>query len=198
MIPAAGGRVSVRAQTRDAGRALAATGIFTKSRGGQGALVLTPLGQKSYDGKLTVANLRVKDAPVLASLLSAASGVGLLEQLSGDGILFSSVDGAFRLTPNGVSVTRGAAVGASMGVTMTGNYYPQSKTLNMKGVISPFYLVNGIGQVISKQGEGLFGFNYSLRGSSDAPKVSINPLSVLAPGGLRELFRAGPPKVLSE
>ncbi|WP_146681478.1 AsmA-like C-terminal region-containing protein [Thioclava sp. F28-4] len=198
VIPAAGGRVAVRAQTRDAGRALAATGIFTKARGGQGALVLTPLGQKSYDGKLTVANLRVKDAPVLASLLSAASGVGLLEQLSGDGILFSSVDGAFRLTPNGVSVTRGAAVGASMGVTMTGNYYPQSKTLNMKGVISPFYLVNGIGQVISKQGEGLFGFNYSLRGSSDAPKVSINPLSVLAPGGLRELFRAGPPKVLSE
>ncbi|OWY05346.1 hypothetical protein B6V75_04295 [Thioclava sp. F1Mire-8] len=198
VIPAAGGRVAVRAQTQDAGQALAATGIFTKARGGQGTLVLTPVGQKSYDGKLTVANLRVKDAPVLASLLSAASGVGLLEQLSGEGILFSSVDGAFRLTPNGVSVTRGAAVGASMGVTMTGNYYPQSKTLNMKGVISPFYLVNGIGQVISKAGEGLFGFNYSLRGSADAPKVSINPLSVLAPGGLRELFRAAPPKVLSE
>ncbi|KEO52002.1 hypothetical protein [Thioclava pacifica] len=198
LVPAPGGRVSIRAQAADAGAVLKATGIFTKARGGQGTLVLTPRDRKSYDGEVAIANLRVKDAPVLASLLSAASGVGLLEQLDGEGIVFSTVDGAFRLTPNGVSVTRGAAVGASMGVTMTGNYYPDSKKLNMKGVISPFYLVNGIGQIISKAGEGLFGFNYSLRGSSDAPKVSINPLSVLAPGAMREMFRSGPPKVLSE
>ncbi|MBD3804576.1 MAG: hypothetical protein IE919_15235 [Thioclava sp.] len=198
LIPAAGGRVAIRAQASDAGAVLKASGIFTKARGGQGTLVLTPRDRKSYDGEVKIANLRVKDAPVLASLLSAASGVGLLEQLDGEGIVFSTVDGAFRLTPNGVSVTRGAAVGASMGVTMTGNYYPDSKKLNMKGVISPFYLVNGIGQIISKAGEGLFGFNYSLRGSSDAPKVSINPLSVLAPGAMREMFRSGPPEVLSE
>lgn len=198
VVPAAAGRVSIRVQTADAGRVLAATGIFTKARGGAGTLILTPRERLSYDGNVQIANLRVKDAPVLASLLSAASGVGLLEQLNGEGILFSSVDGAFRLTPKGVSVTRGAAVGASMGVTMTGNYYPDTKQLNMKGVISPFYMINGVGQIISKPGEGLFGFSYSLRGSSDQPKVSINPLSVLAPGALRELFRAGPPKVLSE
>ncbi|KEO59302.1 hypothetical protein [Thioclava indica] len=198
VVPAKGGRSAVRIQTGDAGATLAATGIFAKARGGQGVLVLNPLGQKSYDGQVQVKDLRVKDAPVLASLLSAASGVGLLEQLGGEGILFNTVDGAFRLTPKGVSVTRGSAVGASMGVTMTGNYYPQSGRLEMKGVISPFYLINGIGQIFAKKGEGLFGFSYSLRGSATQPKVSINPLSVLAPGASRELFRSAPPPVLSE
>ena len=198
VVPTRDGRASVRIQTQDAGGALAATGIFSKARGGQGELVLTPLGQKSYDGQVQIKDMRVKDAPVLASLLSAASGVGLLEQLGGEGILFNTVDGAFRLTPKGVSVTRGAAVGASMGVTMAGNFYPQSGRLEMKGVISPFYLINGIGQIFAKKGEGLFGFSYSLRGSADKPAVSINPLSVLAPGAVRELFRAAPPPVLSE
>ncbi|WP_156102947.1 AsmA-like C-terminal region-containing protein [Thioclava atlantica] len=198
VTPAPGGRVAIRAQAEDAGAVLAATGIFTKARGGAGTLVLNPVERQSYDGTLKITNLRVQDAPVLASLLSAASGIGLLEQLNGEGILFSDVDGEFRLTPKGVSVTRGAAVGASMGVTMAGNYYPQSKQLDMKGVISPFYLINGIGQIFSKKGEGLFGFSYSLRGPTEGPKVSINPLSVLAPGATRELFRAAPPKVLSE
>ena len=198
VVPSKDGRSAVRIQSGDAGATLAATGIFSKARGGQGVLMLTPLGQKSYDGQVQIKDLRVKDAPVLASLLSAASGVGLLEQLGGEGILFNTVDGAFRLTPKGVSVTRGSAVGASMGVTMTGNYYPQSGRLEMKGVISPFYLINGIGQIFAKKGEGLFGFSYSLRGSATQPKVSINPLSVLAPGASRELFRSAPPPVLSE
>ena len=85
-----------------------------------------------------------------------------------------------------------------MGVTLVGNYYPKRKQVEMKGVISPFYMINGIGQLFSKKGEGLFGFSYSLRGPASAPKVSVNPLSILAPGAARELFRAAPPPVLSE
>ncbi|KEP69323.1 hypothetical protein DL1_04535 [Thioclava dalianensis] len=198
VIPGAGGRPAVRVLSNDAGATLAATGLFDKARGGQGVMVLTPFDQKSYLGQAQITNLRVKNAPVLANLLSAASGIGLLEQLNGDGILFGTVDADFRLTPNGVSVTKGSAVGASMGVTLVGNYYPKRKQVEMKGVISPFYLINGIGQLFSKKGEGLFGFSYSLRGPASAPKVSVNPLSILAPGAARELFRAAPPPVLSE
>ena len=49
---------------------------------------------------------------------------------------------------------------------------------------------------MSKRGEGLFGFNYSLGGTADAPQVSVNPLSILTPGLFREIFRS-PPPVLS-
>jgi len=39
------------------------------------------------------------------------------------------------------------------------------------------------------------GLNYSLSGAAKSPKVSINPLSVLGPGGLRDIFR-GPKTVV--
>lgn len=196
--PVEGGRSEVQISATDAGAVLAAAGVFSTARGGSLDLRLTPVGRKSYDGRLKIANLRVRDAPVLASMLSAASIIGLLEQLDGAGIVFSDVTGAFRLTPQGVSVTSGEALGASMGVTMTGNYYPETKGMDMQGVVTPFYLVNAIGQIVSRPGEGLFGFTYTLRGTSGAPKVSINPLSIFTPGMFREIFRRAPPDVVTE
>lgn len=198
VVPAPNGRAAVRVTSENAGQALRASGLFTKARGGSLDLTLTPIEQASYDGTLKATGLRVKDAPALASMLSAASVIGLLEQLNGDGILFNEVNGAFRLTPNGVSVTSGEAIGASMGVTMTGNYYPATGQMEMEGVITPFYLVNAIGQIVSRPGEGLFGFTYALGGTADALKVSINPLSILTPGLFREIFRRAPPKLVTE
>lgn len=198
VVPAKNGRAAVRITGPDAGAVLAAAGVFSKARGGTLDLTLMPVETKSYDGRLAISNLRVQDAPVLASMLSAASVIGLLEQLNGDGLLFSDVAGRFHLSPQGVSVTSGQAVGASMGVTMSGNYYPDSKAIDMQGVVTPFYLVNAIGQIFARKGEGLFGFNYRMRGSSDAPRITINPLSIFTPGMFREIFRRAPPKLVTE
>lgn len=199
VVPAKGGRAAVRITGADGGAVLEAAGLFAKARGGALDLTLTPLEAKSYDGRLRIANLKVRDAPVLASMLSAASVIGLLEQLNGDGILFADVAGAFRLTPQGVTISAGEAIGASMGVTMTGNYYPQTQALQMEGVVTPFYLVNAIGQIFAaRPGEGLFGFTYRIDGTAKAPRIFINPLSIFTPGMFREIFRRAPPKLVTE
>jgi len=62
-------------------------------------------------------------------------------------------------------------------------------------VISPLYLINGIGSILTRRGEGLIGFNFNVRGATDAPQVSVNPLSALTPGMFREIFRRAPPEV---
>ncbi|PTV97106.1 AsmA-like protein [Rhodobacter aestuarii] len=197
VIPQAG-RAAIRLTAQDGGAVLDAAGIFSKARGGAMDLTLRPVGDKSYDGALKIADLKVRDAPVLASMLSAASVIGLLEQLNGDGITFNEVTGDFRIAPNGVTVRAGEALGASMGVTMTGVYYPETKAFNMEGVVSPFYIVNAIGQIFARKGEGLFGFTYRLGGTAEAPKISINPLSILTPGMFREIFRRSPPPIVTE
>jgi len=61
--------------------------------------------------------------------------------------------------------------------------------------VSPFYLVNQIGSVLTRRGEGLIGFNFNIRGTTDNPSVSVNPLSALTPGMFREIFRRAPPQV---
>jgi hypothetical protein len=139
--------------------------------------------------------MRVQDAPALAGLLSAISVVGLLEQLNGEGLAFNTGQVQFILTPDAVEITQGSAVGASLGISFAGLYQSATGRFDLQGVISPIYLLNGIGQIFSRRGEGFFGFNYSLSGTADAPQVSVNPLSLLTPGMFREIFRSGPPNL---
>jgi hypothetical protein len=159
-------------------------------------LTLMPVGAEgSYDGSLRVSGLRIREAPAMAALLNAVSVVGLVEQLSGRGIVFNDVEAQFRLTPNQVVVTRSSAVGASLGISMDGVYDFRRKLMDMQGVISPVYMLNGIGSVLTRKGEGLFGFSYTLRGAAAEPRVSVNPLSLLTPGMFREIFRRPPPRI---
>lgn len=194
VAPGANGRSAFRILADDAGAALRSAGIFSRARVGTMDLVLHPVaGPGNYDGRLFIRNIRVKNAPVLADMLSAISVVGLLEQLSGDGILFQEVHGDFRLSPELVEVRSGSAIGASLGVSMAGVYGTASRRLDMRGVVSPVYMLNSVGQIFSRRGEGLFGFNYRMTGPSSQPQVSVNPLSILTPGLFREIFRRPPP-----
>lgn len=190
---------AIRVTSDDAGGVLAAAGIFSKARGGKLDLHLVPLGPKGqYRGAATARSFRVRNAPVLAELLSAISVVGILEQLNGEGLFFNEGQAEFRLTPAGVEVNRGSAVGLSMGVSMAGTFDARSRRLNMQGVISPIYLLNGIGALLTRRGEGVFGFNYTVGGTSDNPRVSVNPLSLLTPGMFREIFRRPIPSLESQ
>ncbi|MGK7653307.1 hypothetical protein ACSQ76_13075 [Roseovarius sp. B08] len=62
-------------------------------------------------------------------------------------------------------------------------------------MISPVYLVNAVGGLFTRRGEGLFGFNYTLKGPARSPRVSVNPLSAFTPGMFRELFRRPAPEL---
>jgi hypothetical protein len=193
VIPSDRGDV-IRITSNDAGAAMASAGIFDKGRGGSLDLMLVPRGPKGhFDGRARFSTMRVRDAPALAELLSAVSLVGLLEQLNGEGLAFSNGEVSFILTPEAVEITQGSAVGASLGISFAGLYDSRGSRLDLQGVISPIYLVNGLGQIFSRRGEGFFGFNYALTGPATSPVVSVNPLSVLTPGMFREIFRAAPP-----
>ncbi len=185
---------AARILSDDAGAVIAAAGISPRARGGALDLTLWPRGAKGvYDGSAVVTDIRIRGVPILAEMLNAISVVGLLEQLNNSGLVFSTVEARFRTSPAGVSVTRGSAVGASLGVSLSGSFNSITGGLNMKGVISPIYLLNGIATILTRPGEGLFGFSYQLTGTADDPAVSVNPLSILTPGMFRDLFRAAPP-----
>ena len=60
-------------------------------------------------------------------------------------------------------------------------------------MISPLYLVNAIGSIFTRKGEGLIGIAFNMTGPTENPNVAVNPLSVLTPGMFREIFRRPPP-----
>ena len=115
--------------------------------------------------------------------------------MDGQGLAFDKVDARFRLTPSQIIVSEASAVGPGLGISVDGIYTLANKELDLQGVVSPFYLVNSIGSFLTRKGEGLIGFNYNITGSSDAPQVSVNPLSVFTPGMFREIFRRPAPDI---
>nr|WP_232897235.1 DUF3971 domain-containing protein [Pontibaca salina] len=190
------GRSAVRLQSQDAGGVIRSAGLLTQVQGGRFDMTLTPTGDfGQFDGVVGMTDIRVTDAPAIAALLDAISVVGLLDELSGRGIYFSEVDAKFRLTPSRLTLFSSSAVGPSMGLSMDGTYDIARKLFDMRGVISPVYMLNSIGSFLTRKGEGVFGFNYTLSGGAAAPRVQVNPLSALMPGMLRNIFRSSPPPV---
>ena len=185
------GRTAVRVTSADAGGILRSAGVLQQAVGGTMELALLPVGQgEAFDGQLKVEGISIKDAPSMAALVNSLSVVGLVNEMNGDGIYFDEVEAEFRLTPGRMTLSRGSATGASLGLSMDGVFATDTGQIAMQGVITPVYLLNGIGSILTRKGEGLLGFNYTLSGQAKSPKVSINPLSVLAPGALRNVLRA--------
>ena len=190
------GRSAVRIVSDDGGGVIRAAGLLGTAQGGALDLTLLPAGQQgSYDGDLTISDLRVKDAPALASLLNAISVVGLLQQLGGQGLAFNEVRASFRIDPDHITVTRSSAVGPGLGISVDGIYTQATRNMDFQGVISPLYLLNGVGAILTRPGEGLIGFNFTLRGPIGDTRVGVNPFSMLTPGMFREIFRRPPPVV---
>lgn len=193
LTPAAGGP-AIRVQSDEGGRALADAGVLRGAEGGALDLTLTPLGgEGAYSGRMTLSRMRLTDAPAMASMLDSLSIIGLLDELEGPGLLFDTVETEFRMGGNRIVLDRAAAVGASLGISLDGTYDLAGKQMDMQGVISPIYIVNSIGSILTRPGEGLFGFTFTMRGPAGQPRVEVNPLSILTPGMFREIFRRPPP-----
>lgn len=188
------GRTAVRLLSDRAGEVLAAAGFLQNAEGGTLDLTLLPAGgEGTFDGYLSIATIRVREAPALASILNAVSVVGLIQQMAGQGLVFDEVLAEFRITPDRIVVSRSSAVGAGLGISLDGIYTMADSNMDFQGVVSPFYIINAVGSVLTRRGEGLIGFNFTLRGPLGAAQVVVNPLSAFTPGMFREIFRRPAP-----
>lgn len=188
------GGVEVHVESERAADVLRAAGFFEGAEGGVLDLWLTQTGvEGQFDGRLAIDGLRVTEAPALAQLLNAVSVFGLLQQMAGQGIVFDEVRAFFRIDPDRVTLTRSSAVGVGLGISLDGVYWSEPETVDMQGVISPFYILNSVGEVLTRRGEGLVGFSFRLTGPLADFDVGVNPLSVLTPGMFRDIFRRPPP-----
>lgn len=182
----------------NAGAVLRSAGIIRNLYDGSFRLRLDPDTDSSrYVGRLAINDARARDMPALGELLNYLSVAGILDQLGGEGILFSNVEAEFTVGDDGIELTRGMAVGSAIGLTMTGTYDFSSSMMNMEGVVTPFYLINRIFSSIAPlssllgigRGEGIGAITYRMRGASENPSITVNPVSVLTPGYLRDIFR---------
>ena len=210
--PAPASGFTLRAGAADLGAALAGFSLTQSVHGG----VLTVDGHKEgtlqdsnrpLNGHVKVEEFRVTDVPALARLFDLLSLRGFQETVAGDGIRFSGFNSDFTVDDTTLRIGKARLVGPSIGLTIDGTADRNAGTLDLSGTAVPAYSVNRmlnripvIGPVLTGgEGEGVFAATYTVTGTFEKPDVSVNPLSIFAPGVLRDLlFKGKPDEVPSE
>ena len=199
--PDASGKRIFRLEADDAGATLQAFDLYNNVRGGKLIIYGEPVrgdSDRNLIGKARMSDFRVVQAPGLARIIGAMSLPGAAEMLAGEGLVFSKLEADFDWLsrPEGslLVVQNGRTSGNSLGLTFEGTYDDSTNEMDIGGTIIPLSGINNLLQNIPLVGNilggssGLFAATYKIRGTGKDASVSVNPLSVLAPGILRSIL----------
>ncbi|MDR6291125.1 hypothetical protein E9232_003651 [Inquilinus ginsengisoli] len=192
-------RQIVTLRGEDAGEALRVLDIADNISGGSLLATGTRNGTTgAIDGQLDARGFVLRDAPGVARLLAATSPSGIQDLFGTSGLTFNRLEADFTYaaTQRRVTLKQGRGAGGDLGLAFDGILDLKAETIDLAGTIVPIYHINSVigsipllGDILTGGGGGgLFAFTYTIRGSFADPSVSVNPLSVLAPGFLRRLF----------
>ena len=186
----------------DAGKFFKALGASTKVNGGTLNFHGTIDKKENFDGKLIMSNFRVKDAPLatkfisFVSLTSPAINEGFSNLFMNSGIKFDSVNCPIGISFPEFTMNECLVKGPTMKVTSSGNVNIKNRMLNIKGNIIPSNIINSTLKMVpvlneafkGKEDYAPIGATYSISGTIEDPEGSANPLSILAPGKLKDAF----------
>ncbi|WP_370673699.1 AsmA-like C-terminal region-containing protein [Pleomorphomonas sp. PLEO] len=191
--PGAQGR-DLKVEAGEVGRLLRFLGVYRRVYGGRATLVGTIDDNGIMSASIDGSRWKVVEEPALAQL-STASRDGPTEGLSTADIGRLIFDVKFG---NGMlSIGEGFIRTGTAGLTMAGDVDFSKNALRLAGSYLPASQLDSVlaaipllGQTIFAGGgrSGLLGVSYRLNGPIDAPSLSVNPLSAIAPGIFRRLF----------
>jgi len=191
---------SLKVTSDDAGAVLRAFDTYDHMVGGNlevDAAYDDSKDDQPLSGKIIVTDYQIVNAPALARLLTVAALTGILDVLQGQGVSFSTLDAPFTLTDGLFRIKDARAYGPALGITARGEVDLDRGRMALEGTVVPAYALNSVlgkipvlGWLVTggEKGGGLVAFNFTMRGPSQEPDVTVNPLSALTPGFLRNLF----------
>jgi hypothetical protein len=186
----------------DAGAALSGLGLTRGVRGGTLHLDgTTDPGRNPWltTAVLDLSKFRLTNAPIAARLVNAVSPTGFVDLVQGQGLGFDRLSAGIGYADGKITLRDGRSAGA-LGISFEGDLDMDHDKVALKGTIVPVDTFNKIVAAIPIIGDaltggsrgGFLGWTYSVSGATNDPRVSVNPLSVFAPGLLRNLFFLGP------
>ncbi len=197
--PAPGTVRHVELQAADAGALLSSLDLTDQVRGGRltlGGTLDQDRPGHPVDATLRLDGFNLLDAPGAGRLLQGVTLFGLVDLLHGPGLHVGRLDLPFRMADRVIDIHDARATSVSLGATAAGRIDLAAHSVDIAGTIVPAYLPNQlpgrlpvVGRLFSPEpGGGVFAATYTVRGPLDAPKVSVNPLAMLAPGFVRRLL----------
>jgi AsmA-like protein/uncharacterized protein DUF3971 len=194
-----GGKRHLHVATKDAGsflRGLDAIGTMQSGQLTIDADFGRPIGFRPLTGTMEITDVTVKNSPVLGKLLQAITLYGLVDALRGPGMGFTRITVPFQYNGTSLSIDQARAYNSSLGLTAKGTIALSSGRTSITGTIVPAYFFNAmlgriplVGKLFSpEEGGGLFAARFGMEGPIDDLTISVNAVSALTPGFLREIF----------
>jgi len=192
------------AEATNAGDAFRLVGFYPFARRGAVSLKvnLDGTGNAEKTGVLYASNFLVANDQVVGEVLSGSKGqranlkAAQAQPEYSDQLKFDRMRVPFSVGYGQFVVHDAAINGPLLGATLRGSIDFKREQVNLSGTYVPLYGLNGalgtipiIGDLFSgRSGEGVFGITFAVKGPNSKPDVQVNPLSLLAPGFLRQLF----------
>ena len=193
------GRRHLAIDAQDAGRVLLGADVISSFQSGHLTIDAdfgSPTRFVPLAGVMTVSDVVAKNSPALGKLLQAITLYGLVDALHGPGMTFTTIIVPFRYDGRSLNVNEAHASNSSLGLTANGRIGLSAGQLAIKGTIVPVYFFNAmlgqlpvVGKLFSpEKGGGVFAIRFGIDGSIEDPVITINPISALTPGFLRDFF----------
>ncbi len=197
-----GGKRLLKAEAHDAGAAFRLVGFYRSIRGGDASLQVNmdAGGPGAKSGTLWARDFEVEGDPVVADVLSDPSAAAVLgeqkQQIAKSNIVFKRLRAPFVVGAGKFRLRDAYINGPALGATLRGTVDFKSQTVDLGGTYVPLYGLNSaLGAVpilgkllVGRQGEGVVGITFAIKGRLDDPTVLVNPMSVMAPGIFRQIF----------
>ncbi|MEJ8573447.1 AsmA-like C-terminal region-containing protein [Microbaculum marinum] len=212
-----GDNADLSIKSSDAGGVLAWTGYYPHLRGGELQLTASRRGAAApLAGSIDINHFRIAGDPSLARLIEdgeqkaaaapssrTSPSPGVPQRVNATDVGFDRLTADFEHDKQGMRVSNGVLRGLAVGATVEGTIDFESGRIALHGTYVPLYALNNLfGQLPlflgpllgGKKNEGLLGITYSLSGSTKSPVLTINPISVVAPGVFRYILGMDNPK----
>lgn len=189
------------AHADDAGAAFRLIGFYRSIQGGKASLQvnLDAGGADQKSGTLRVRDFAVVGDSVVADVLTDPSSAAALGQNRPEvarKIVFRRLRAPFVVGRGKFQLNDAYVNGPQLGATLRGAVNFKSRTVDLGGTYVPLYGLNSalgavpvLGRVfVGRQGEGVVGITFAIKGKLDDPTVLVNPMSVMTPGIFRQIF----------
>ncbi len=191
----------------DAGASLLFMDLYKRMAGGKLDADVVMTGQR-LDGYVAVHDFTVREDPAIRKLAveglasqnrdDTGAAVSEAQPFDPSATTFRKLEASFTKTGNIVEVRDGSMFGPALGATVAGTIDFNRDQVRLSGTFVPLFGVNNLFSQVPVLGpllgggrhEGLLGLSYRITGSAANPVLNVNPLSVLAPGFLRQIFGA--------
>jgi hypothetical protein len=141
-------------------------------------------------------NFRIQGNIGLAQILTLASFTGISDTLRGEGVFFAKAELPMSIARGRVTLKEARAFGPALGIRADGVIDTAARQVDMRGTVAPATTLNTIlGAIpligpllIGTDSGGLVAIGFTAKGPMDKPAISVNPLTILTPGFLRQIF----------